>query len=161
MYRGVRVTASGSLYRLGLALLDLEDPRRVLRRSDEWVFGPTETYERIGDVGDVVFPCGWVLSGDRLRIYYGAADTSVGMATASLSEILTWLDDDITAIPGQPIRCNNEDRPAAALADVEPGGSSPDHSLALLDPHRSGTNRRARRDRQRPETSPRVSIHEL
>ena len=61
LYHGVRVTAGGCLYRLGLALLDLDDPCRVLRRSDEWVFAPETPYERQGDVNGVVFPCGWIL----------------------------------------------------------------------------------------------------
>ncbi len=93
LYHGVRVTAAGSIYRLGLALLDAERPDRVLARSSEWVFGPRESYERAGDVSDVVFPCGWVLDddGDTLFVYYGAADTSVCVATASLSALLTWL----------------------------------------------------------------------
>lgn len=56
LYHGVRRTASGCLYRLGLALLDLEDPRKVLRRSQEWVFAPMTSYEREGDVQDVIFP---------------------------------------------------------------------------------------------------------
>jgi predicted GH43/DUF377 family glycosyl hydrolase len=60
LYHGVRSTASGSIYRLGLALLDHEKPTRVIRRSDEWIFGPRAHYEREGDVDDVVFPCGWV-----------------------------------------------------------------------------------------------------
>ena len=55
-YHGVRVTSAGQIYRLGMALLDLEEPWKVLRRGDEWVLGPREPYERIGDVGDVVFP---------------------------------------------------------------------------------------------------------
>lgn len=93
LYHGVRVTAAGSIYRLGLALLDTERPDRVLARSSEWVFGPRAPYERSGDVSDVVFPCGWVLDddGDTLFVYYGAADTSVCVATASLSALLTWL----------------------------------------------------------------------
>lgn len=93
MYHGVRATPAGSLYRLGLALLDRDDPRRVLRRSSEWVFTPVERYERTGDVSDVVFPCGWTLTGDGLRLYYGAADTSVCLATGSLDRLLRWLDD--------------------------------------------------------------------
>ncbi|MEE8141977.1 MAG: glycosidase, partial [Planctomycetota bacterium] len=56
LYHGVRQTASGCLYRIGLALLDLEDPSRCLLRSDKWIFGPEADYERIGDVWDVVFP---------------------------------------------------------------------------------------------------------
>lgn len=93
LYHGVRVTAAGALYRLGLALLDAERPQRVLARSSEWIFGPDAPYERSGDVPDVVFPCGWLLGadGDSLRIYYGAADSSVCLATASLSALLGWL----------------------------------------------------------------------
>ena len=93
LYHGVRVTAAGSLYRLGLALLDREHPERVLARSSEWLFGPDAPYERMGDVHDVVFPCGWLLDddGDTLRVYYGAADTSVCVATASLAALLAWL----------------------------------------------------------------------
>jgi predicted GH43/DUF377 family glycosyl hydrolase len=93
LYHGVRVTPAGSIYRLGLALLDTERPDRVLARSSEWIFGPRAPYERAGDVSDVVFPCGWVLDddGDTLFVYYGAADTSVCVATASLSALLTWL----------------------------------------------------------------------
>jgi predicted GH43/DUF377 family glycosyl hydrolase len=93
LYHGVRTTASGSIYRLGLALLDLENPRRVLKRSREWLFSPREPYERFGDVADVVFPCGWTLVHDEIRLYYGAADTSIGLATGRLSELLAWLDE--------------------------------------------------------------------
>ena len=90
MYHGVHATADGPIYRVGLVLLDLEDPRVVLHRTDEWVFGPIEPYELSGDVGRVVFPCGWVLDGpaDRLSLYYGAADSVIGVATASLSDVL-------------------------------------------------------------------------
>jgi predicted GH43/DUF377 family glycosyl hydrolase len=93
LYHGVRTTAAGTIYRLGLALLDSERPERLLARSSEWFFGPEATYERSGDVPDVVFPCGWLLDddGDTLRIYYGAADSSVCVATASLSALLAWL----------------------------------------------------------------------
>jgi predicted GH43/DUF377 family glycosyl hydrolase len=89
-YHGVRVTPSGSIYRLGLALLDLDDPRRVVCRGDEWVFGPSTDYERAGDVPDVVFPCGWILrdDGDTLDMYYGAADSVICVATAGLSDLL-------------------------------------------------------------------------
>ncbi|MCE5267862.1 MAG: hypothetical protein LLG00_08245 [Planctomycetaceae bacterium] len=93
LYHGVRVTAGGCLYRLGLALLDLEDPRRVLRRSDEWVFAPETPYERQGDVNGVVFPCGWILDKPtgKIRLYYGGADTCLALATAQLSDVLGYL----------------------------------------------------------------------
>jgi predicted GH43/DUF377 family glycosyl hydrolase len=93
LYHGVRTTASGSIYRLGLALLDLENPRRVLKRSSDWLFSPREPYERFGDVGGAVFPCGWTLVDDEIRLYYGAADTSIALATGRLSEMLAWLDE--------------------------------------------------------------------
>jgi hypothetical protein len=90
MYHGVHLTADGPIYRVGLALLDLGDPSNVLHRLDEWVFGPEAPYEITGDVGRVVFPCGWVHDEptDRLFLYYGAADTSIGLATATFSEVL-------------------------------------------------------------------------
>lgn len=92
-YHGVRVTASGSIYRLGLALLDRDDPARVLVRGNEWVFGPETPYERTGDVPDVIFPCGWILldDGDTLRLYYGAADSTICVASASLAQLLSHL----------------------------------------------------------------------
>jgi|GEM_PF-1682203 len=93
IYHGVRHTAAGCLYRLGLALLHRDDPVRCLLRGDEWVFGPETPYERVGDVWDVVFPCGYTLSpdGDTLSLYYGAADTTLALATGSVRELLAWL----------------------------------------------------------------------
>jgi hypothetical protein len=64
IYHGVRFTPAGALYRIGLALLDLENPRRLIRRGEEFVFHPEEPYERAGDVPDVVFPRGAVLDDD-------------------------------------------------------------------------------------------------
>lgn len=90
MYHGVRVTSDGPIYRVGLALLDLDDPGLLLHKGDEWVFGPEAPYEITGDVGRVVFPCGWVLDepNDRLALYYGAADSVIGLATASFGEVM-------------------------------------------------------------------------
>jgi predicted GH43/DUF377 family glycosyl hydrolase len=95
IYHGVRHTAAGSLYRLGLALLDREHPNVCILRGDEWVFGPEAVYEREGDVGYVVFPCGYTVQddGDTLHLYYGAADTCVAMARGSIKDMLQWLDD--------------------------------------------------------------------
>lgn len=94
LYHGVRETASGSLYRVGLALLDSDDPTKVIRRCDPWVLGPREDYEYRGDVPGVVFPTGAVIdeSSGELRVYYGAADTSIGLVTAKLEEILSYLE---------------------------------------------------------------------
>jgi predicted GH43/DUF377 family glycosyl hydrolase len=90
MYHGVHATSDGPIYRVGLALLALDDPGTVLHRTDEWVFGPAAPYEVTGDVGRVVFPCGWVHdpATDLLHLYYGAADTVIAMASAPFAEVL-------------------------------------------------------------------------
>ena len=94
IYHGVRQTAAGAIYRLGLALFDLMNPEVCLKRGDEWIFGPEETYERRGDVDNVVFPCGTTIApdGDTVRLYYGAADTSIAMATGSIQAMLLALE---------------------------------------------------------------------
>ncbi len=93
IYHGVRLTASGSLYRVGLALLDLEEPWIIRKRCDQWVFGPHEQYERVGDVPGVTFPTGTVYNpeNDQLMMYYGAADSSVCLATAQLGDLVDFL----------------------------------------------------------------------
>lgn len=93
VYHGVRETASGDVYRLGLALLDLNDPSIVRYRSNEWILAPQEKYEREGDVENVIFPCGWVCDGNDLKLYYGAADTSIALAMARLDHVLEWLKE--------------------------------------------------------------------
>jgi predicted GH43/DUF377 family glycosyl hydrolase len=95
LYHGVRHTASGSLYRLGAALFALDQPDHCLLRGDSWLFGPETPYERTGDVANVAFPCGTTVGddGDTLRLYYGAADTCIALATGSIREILAWLGE--------------------------------------------------------------------
>jgi predicted GH43/DUF377 family glycosyl hydrolase len=95
IYHGVRQTAAGSLYRLGLALFDRERPDVLLKRGDEWIFGPETGYETKGDVGNVAFPCGYTIGadGDAINLYYGAADTSMALATGSTRALLAWLDE--------------------------------------------------------------------
>jgi predicted GH43/DUF377 family glycosyl hydrolase len=94
IYHGVRNTAAGAIYRLGLALFEAEDPENCLLRGDSWIFGPEAPYERHGDVGNVVFPCGTTLDadGDGLNLYYGAADTCLSLARTSIRKLLEWLD---------------------------------------------------------------------
>jgi predicted GH43/DUF377 family glycosyl hydrolase len=94
IYHGVRVTCSGCIYRLGLALFDLDHPEICLQRGHAWMFGPEESYERFGDVNNVVFPCGYTIGadGDTLMLYYGAADTSIALATGSVQSLLDWLE---------------------------------------------------------------------
>jgi predicted GH43/DUF377 family glycosyl hydrolase len=95
LYHGVRQTASGSIYRLGLALFDIDRPDICLQRGDSWMFGPEADYERTGDVRDVVFPCGQTImpDGDTIHLYYGAADSCMALATGSIRALLSWLDE--------------------------------------------------------------------
>jgi predicted GH43/DUF377 family glycosyl hydrolase len=90
IYHGVKETVAGSLYRIGLALTALDNPARVLHRAPEWVLSPSEPYERSGDIPNAVFPCGLVhdVASGELRLYYGAADTTVCLATAQLDDVL-------------------------------------------------------------------------
>lgn len=92
-YHGVRHTVAGGLYRIGVALFDLSAPERCLTRSSTWILGPQAPYEQRGDVDNVVFPCGHTVAddGDTLHLYYGAADTSIALATGSLTQTLDWL----------------------------------------------------------------------
>jgi predicted GH43/DUF377 family glycosyl hydrolase len=94
LYHGVRTNAAGSLYRLGVALLALDKPDVCVARGDSWIFGPEAPYETQGDVANVTFPCGYTVDpdGDTLHLYYGAADTSIALATGSIRHVLAWLE---------------------------------------------------------------------
>ncbi len=91
IYHGVSKTGT---YRLGAALLDLKSPTIVLSRSVDSIFEPLEEYERVGQMHNAVFSCGNVLRGDTLYIYYGGADTVVGVAKVSLKKLLKILMPD-------------------------------------------------------------------
>ncbi|MFA6666063.1 MAG: glycosidase [Armatimonadota bacterium] len=91
LYHGVKEFPAGPKYRMGAALLDLENPRRIIARLPYWIMGPRESYEVMGDVPNVVFSCGHTQVGDELRVYYGGADTCVCLATTHISELLDEL----------------------------------------------------------------------
>jgi len=95
LYHGVRRTGAGCLYRVGVALFDIETAERCLLCGDSWILGPEAPYEREGDVGYVTFPCGYTLDadGDGINLYYGAADTSIALASGSIRDLLSWLDE--------------------------------------------------------------------
>jgi predicted GH43/DUF377 family glycosyl hydrolase len=101
VYHGVKQMVNTAIYRVGLVLLDTEHPTRVLRRTTNWVLGPREPYETIGDVPNVVFPTGLVHDPgtDELRLYYGAADTCVAMASSRLSDVL----DHLLSLPPEAV----------------------------------------------------------
>lgn len=91
IYHGVRMTSGGPIYRAGSALLDLEDPSKVIARCSVPLLSPREDYERIGDVGNVVFACGAIVEDNgEVKMYYGAADTYVCVATATMDELLEY-----------------------------------------------------------------------
>ncbi len=80
-------------YRLGALLLDPDDPAKVTHRTRDWILQPEEAYETQGcyDCGGVVFPCGKVVIGDTLFVYYGAADKYIGLATCKMEALLEYL----------------------------------------------------------------------
>jgi beta-1,2-mannobiose phosphorylase / 1,2-beta-oligomannan phosphorylase len=78
-------------YCLGAILLDLKDPSVVIARSDTPIMEPMEKYERTGFFGEVIFTNGHIINGDEIKMYYGAADEFVGLATFSINEILKTL----------------------------------------------------------------------
>ncbi|KPK62180.1 MAG: hypothetical protein AMK73_06605 [Planctomycetes bacterium SM23_32] len=89
IYHGVKMTSGGPIYRAGAVLLDLDDPSVVISRSDVPILAPRTDYERVGDVGNVVFASGAVVEPDGMvKVYYGAADTAICVATAPLAEII-------------------------------------------------------------------------
>lgn len=78
-------------YCLGAILLDLDDPSIVVARSEEPIMEPSTVYEKTGFFGEVIFTNGHIIDGDKIKMYYGAADEFVGLATFSIKEILKTL----------------------------------------------------------------------
>lgn len=70
----------GHRYCMGAVLLDLNDPAKVIARSDKPILEPEADYEKEGFFGDVVFSCGVLVEGDTVKMYYGVADTSMACA---------------------------------------------------------------------------------
>ncbi|MBD3379985.1 MAG: glycosidase [Candidatus Omnitrophica bacterium] len=90
IYHGVWTSCNGYLYYAGAALLDLERPWEVLYRTKDYLLAPTEIYERVGDVPNVVFPSSAVVNDGVLRMYYGCADTCISMAEARVEDIIKF-----------------------------------------------------------------------
>jgi len=78
-------------YRLGVIVLDLSDPSKILYRSPEPIFEPKESYEKEGYVPNVVFTCGAVEKDDQYFVYYGAADKVIGLATIGKEDLFREL----------------------------------------------------------------------
>jgi beta-1,4-mannooligosaccharide/beta-1,4-mannosyl-N-acetylglucosamine phosphorylase len=90
LYHGVLTSCNGFVYSMGAALLDLDEPWRVVARARDYLLSPQVPYEQVGDVPNVVFPCAALVDReeDRVSVYYGGADTVVCLAHAHLSELL-------------------------------------------------------------------------
>lgn len=93
IYHGVLTSCNGFVYSMGAALLDLDQPWKVMYRSAPYLMSPQTHYENVGDVPNVVFPCAALVdaSAGRVAIYYGAADTVTGLAFGYVDEIIDWL----------------------------------------------------------------------
>ncbi|MBI1839183.1 MAG: hypothetical protein HYR95_02745 [Candidatus Colwellbacteria bacterium] len=88
LYHGV---SHDGVYRVGALLLDLKNPAKIIGRTDNPIFEPEASYEKEGQVSNVVFPCGMVLLGENLIVYYGAADQVTGIATVKIKDLLRVL----------------------------------------------------------------------
>ena len=89
-YHGVIKTCNGYRYSMGSAILDREDPSKLLYRTQPYLLAPAAPYELVGDVANVIFPCSALNDGERVCIYYGAADTHVCTAYGYLKEIIDF-----------------------------------------------------------------------
>ena len=92
-YHGVLTSCNGFEYSFGAALLDLDEPWKVLYRTGPYMLGPHEIYERVGDTPNVVFPCAALVDAPngRIAIYYGGADTVVCLAFACVDEVIDFI----------------------------------------------------------------------
>ncbi len=88
LYHGV---SENNTYRVGAVLCDTKDPPKIIARTDEPLLEPDMPYEKEGQIPNVVFPCGAVLIGDTIFVYYGGADQVVGVATIKLADLLGYL----------------------------------------------------------------------
>ncbi|MFA5090023.1 MAG: pesticidal protein Cry7Aa [Candidatus Omnitrophota bacterium] len=91
VYHGIEDSSQGRIYHAAAALLDLDDPAKVIGRMKQPLFSPNEKWEKRGDVDNVVFPTGTVLKDNRLYIYYGAADKLIAAKSVDMEELLTEL----------------------------------------------------------------------
>lgn len=101
-YHGVSGTCNGFVYSMGAALLDLENPSKVLYRTKEYLLTPELPYETTGFVPNVAFPCATLHdpATGRIAIYYGAADTYVAVAYTQLNELVDYLKENSDLVPG-------------------------------------------------------------
>ena len=94
-YHGVTGTCQGYVYSMGAAILDIDEPSKVKYRCQNFILTPEEWYEERGFVGNVVFPCASLQDADtgRIAIYYGAADSYVGLAFTTVDTIVDYIKE--------------------------------------------------------------------
>jgi len=95
IYHGVITTCNGFTYSMGVALLDLDQPWKVIYRARPSLLAPEELYECVGNTPNVVFPCAALTdaASGRIAIYYGCADTCTGLAFAQVDELMDFLKE--------------------------------------------------------------------
>ena len=93
IYHGVLTSCNGFVYSFGAALLDLDQPWKVIRRTRRYLLHPRETYECVGDVPNVAFPCAALVDGPtgRMAIYYGGADTVTCLAYTRVQDLIDFV----------------------------------------------------------------------
>lgn len=101
-YHGVSGTCNGFVYSIGAALLDRENPAKVLYRTKDYLLTPEESYEVSGFVPNVTFPCSALCDAEtgRIAIYYGAADTCLGIAYTQVDELIAHIKEHSLLMPG-------------------------------------------------------------
>ncbi len=126
-------------------LLDLDDPRKIIGRTEYSLISPEKDYELYGDVPNVIFPSGALINGNQLHVYYGAADTRVGLATCNINELLNELTVNkpvvkpniasphkFTRFPGNPILEPILELPWQAQAVFNPATIYEDGKIHIL-----------------------------
>lgn len=96
IYHGVLTSCNGFVYSVGAALLDLEQPWKVIARTSPYILSPQTLYECVGDVPNVVFPCAALVDGDtgRLALYYGGADTVTAVAFGYVQDLVQFTKEN-------------------------------------------------------------------
>ena len=96
IYHGVITTCQGYVYRMGAALLDKDEPWKVLYRGSDYIMAPYMDYEMNGDVPNVTFPCAALTDSatGRIAIYYGCADTVTGLAFTTVDILLDYIKEN-------------------------------------------------------------------
>ncbi|MCK5642997.1 MAG: hypothetical protein KAJ19_19475 [Gammaproteobacteria bacterium] len=95
-YHGVLTSCNGFVYSMGAAILDINEPWKVLYRTKPYIISPKMNYECAGDVPNVVFPCAALTDAPsgKIAIYYGCADTVTGLAFCKVDELIDFIKEN-------------------------------------------------------------------